>query len=181
LISSENLPLSDAVPNASNNALILLGESKGIEISLQYHSYSSLDDSGQKDGNNLFVKTANFLDLVNSDENRAKVEAEKAAALKLNDNKTDDTSEYDSKSKTQTPKADETTRDEKTPQNQLLSTKQKLMNKDDLPDKPAYFSLVHDGINEVRKLKEEAELLCSQMDTKVRILPFEDCWLYLVI
>jgi len=104
---------------------------------------------------------------VNSDENRAKVEAEKGAALKLNnDNKTDDTSEYDSKSKTQTPKADETPIYEKTPQNQLLSTRQKLMNKDDLLDKPAYFSSVHDGINEVRKLKEEAELLYSQMDTK---------------
>ena len=127
----------------------------------------SQDDSGQKDGN-LFVKTANFLDLVNSDENRAKAEAEQAAAaaavLQLQD-RTEEATEF----KSQTPKTDEIPITAKTTENHLMKTKQKLMNREEVPDKPAYLSLVHDGLSEVRKLKEEAEKLYSQMDTKVII------------
>jgi len=125
------------------------------------NSSNHKDDSGHKEGN-LFVKTANFLDLVNSDENRNK---NAQPVLRLQDR-----TEEGVDSKSLTPKTDNGSTNDKTPENMLLKTKQKLANRADTStDKPIYLSAVHDGLSEVRKLKEEAELLYSQMDTKVII------------
>jgi len=155
LIQGDNKPKE---ANSKENFPNLGGSNNRIMLPNDNSSNHKDDSSGHKEGN-LFVKTANFLDLVNSDENRNK---NAQPVLRLQDR-----TEEGVDSKSLTPKTDNGSTNDKTPENMLLKTKQKLANRADTStDKPIYLSAVHDGLSEVRKLKEEAELLYSQMDTK---------------